>query len=305
VECDGLLARPLNVPYLHVESCVEVPQGDLREFAFSEDRQASSMPGTIRVHAFEQSAIDDRSRTNKLHNLCSFFHHPSSIISTSPSPFPSNPVRYIILLTMTDALNDISAADWGKGIALSILASLIGGASKLAIRKSWLIVVENDDEDDDQDEPEPENGFHDETSPPQALSLDTASVTSSEENYPVYTQGQDDSRRWKWWAPLVLRYSGMLGMSVLNPVCCVLAMNYASPSILAPFSGLTLVWVILLAQAVVGEKPSSAQVTACCLIIVGEVIVAVFGDHTNNVDQSADDVVRPILRFFNLCNTRF
>ena len=33
----------------------------------------------------------------------------------------------------------ISATDWAKGILLSILASIIGGISKLAIRKSWLM----------------------------------------------------------------------------------------------------------------------------------------------------------------------
>jgi hypothetical protein len=43
----------------------------------------------------------------------------------------------------TTGLNDdsftVSPSEWVKGIALSILASLIGGASKLAIRKSWLL----------------------------------------------------------------------------------------------------------------------------------------------------------------------
>ena len=67
----------------------------------------------------------------------------------------------------------------------------------------------------------------------------------------------------------------MFGMSVLNPICCVLAMNYASPSILAPFSGLTLVWVILLSEVVTSEKPSMRQILACSFIVSGEVIVAV------------------------------
>lgn len=198
---------------------------------------------------------------------------------------------------MTGVFTGISAADWGKGIALSIMASLIGGASKLAIRKSWLIVVENENSDGhDDSSPEPENDTDDEASPPRALTLDTSSVNSSEENYPVLTQGQDSTPgfRWQWWMPLLMRYSGMVGMSVLNPICCVLAMKYASPSILAPFSGLTLVWVILLSHPVVGEKPSTAQVTACLLIIAGEVIVAVFGDHTNDVDLTPTQVVSVI-----------
>ena len=33
----------------------------------------------------------------------------------------------------------ITASDWAKGISLSVLASLVGGFSKLAIRKSWLL----------------------------------------------------------------------------------------------------------------------------------------------------------------------
>jgi hypothetical protein len=54
----------------------------------------------------------------------------------------------------------------------------------------------------------------------------------------------------------VLRGSGMIGMTLLNPLACVLAMNYASPSILAPFSGLTLVWIVLLSNPIIGEQPT-------------------------------------------------
>lgn len=32
--------------------------------------------------------------------------------------------------------------DWAKGVGYSIMASIIGGASKLAIRKSWLMVAD-------------------------------------------------------------------------------------------------------------------------------------------------------------------
>jgi hypothetical protein len=34
----------------------------------------------------------------------------------------------------------VTASDWAKGIGYSVAASIIGGASKLAIRKSWLMV---------------------------------------------------------------------------------------------------------------------------------------------------------------------
>lgn len=89
----------------------------------------------------------------------------------------------------------------------------------------------------------------------------------------------------------LLYLSGMIGMSFLNPLCCVLAMRYANPSILAPFSGLTLVWVILFSGVVVNEFPGRSQKMACVLIVLGEILVALFGDHTNEEDKSVDDVV--------------
>ena len=178
----------------------------------------------------------------------------------------------------------ISAADWGKGITLSIVASLIGGASKLAIRKSWLM-----EESDDRIQRHDQSSSQDFSSHP-ILSLDTSSDIPSPE-LPIGMSPDDSIRAQRHCISLFLRYSGMVGMSILNPTCGVLAMQYASPSILAPFSGLTLVWVFLFSGIVVGETPSTAQKTASLLIIVGEVIVAVFGDHRNDVDIEASEVV--------------
>lgn len=170
----------------------------------------------------------------------------------------------------------VSADDWFKGIALSILASIIGGASKLAIRKSWIM-----QHNDDDSVTAAETGASD---MPQPLTLN---FEEDGTEYPNTSRSDSIPS----WVPYCLRYSGMFGMSVLNPICCVLAMNYASPSILAPFSGLTLVWVILFSHSVVGEKPTNPQVVAALLIIAGEVIVAVFGDHTNDVGVTVVDVV--------------
>lgn len=89
----------------------------------------------------------------------------------------------------------------------------------------------------------------------------------------------------------IIYLSGMIGMSFLNPLCCVLAMKYANPSILAPFSGLTLVWVVLFSGNVLGEYPGRSQKVACGLIVMGEVLVAMFGDHTNGEDAGVEDVV--------------
>eukprot|EP00536_Pseudo-nitzschia_multiseries_P000328 jgi/Psemu1/233444/estExt_Genewise1.C_40238 len=166
---------------------------------------------------------------------------------------------------------EISASSWAKGILLSILASIIGGASKLAIRKSWLLQAETSEISGNSDT---------------LLSHNTPNDTTTENNNIRDSSEQGPAvhyeRQKKDWLPYCLRYSGMFGMSVLNPICCVLAMNYASPSILAPFSGLTLVWVILGSRLVNSEQPSIRQILACCLIIFGEVIVAIFGDHTND-----------------------
>jgi len=97
--------------------------------------------------------------------------------------------------------------------------------------------------------------------------------------------------------PYSLRLAGMIGMTFLNPLCSVLAMNYASPSILAPFSGLTLVWIVLLSSPLIGESPTKQQVAAASLIVAGEVMVAVWGDHTNDEGVTAEDVVRKIVGF--------
>lgn len=175
--------------------------------------------------------------------------------------------------------SEISASGWAKGILLSILASVIGGISKLAIRKSWLLQAGSD---------------HNHGNVDNLLRNDTSNNSSTEStifrNDDEQTLGGEDERRRKNLLPYCLRYSGMFGMSVLNPICCVLAMNYASPSILAPFSGLTLVWVISGSPLVNSEKPSSRQILACCFIIVGEVIVAIFGDHTNDEGVTVEAV---------------
>jgi drug/metabolite transporter (DMT)-like permease len=83
-----------------------------------------------------------------------------------------------------------------------------------------------------------------------------------------------------------------MGMTIFNPLCCVIAMNYASPSILAPFSGLTLVWIIVLSDALIQERASPRQVFAAILIILGEIIVSLFGDHTNDENVTIENVVR-------------
>jgi hypothetical protein len=48
-----------------------------------------------------------------------------------------------------DTLETVTAGDWLKGIGLSIAASVVGGASKLAIRKSWLLQTAAEEQEAD------------------------------------------------------------------------------------------------------------------------------------------------------------
>ena len=224
----------------------------------------------------------------------------------------------------------VTASDWAKGIGYSVAASIIGGASKLAIRKSWLMAqqrkrnaVENaatveinylpqnksleqaqlprnqcespfrlmnnssDDVNDDVDRKNPNNlsGIS-----LQDSSVDNDTAEESDTGAVIAITIAIDHVETKAHAALALRFSGMIGMTFLNPLFCVLAMNYASPSILAPFSGLTLVWIVLFSDSIIDEKPSKKQIIAACMIVLGEVIVAIFGDHTNDEGATIDDM---------------
>mmetsp|Transcript_16219 Transcript_16219/g.44948 ORF Transcript_16219/g.44948 Transcript_16219/m.44948 type:complete len:508 (-) Transcript_16219:127-1650(-) len=263
----------------------------------------------------------------------------------------------------------VSASDWMKGIVLSVMASLIGAASKLALRQSWLLLrdlngggaagghngghqngnIASDsgssggdsggrrnrfttaDEDDGEHavSSAPVFGIKSSSMSTQTLSIsvsaadeegnedkllvppDTHQMHPDDEDNDDDDDGNDDSeqpasqaqeeshqqqeeqarkeRRTRRISSF-LSYSGMIGMSFLNPACSVLAMQYASPSILAPFSGLTLVWVILFSYPTIGESPSTTQIVAASLIVLGEVVVAIFGDHTNNEDVTLHEL---------------
>jgi len=174
----------------------------------------------------------------------------------------------------------ISFSGWTKGISISVLASIIGGISKLAIRKSWLIQKEANYHYEEGSLST--NGDHTEPNFTHMTEDLLEGFENSIEQMIIAAADEEEQCRPSLLYCYLLRGCGMFGMSVLNPICCVLSMNYASPSILAPFSGLTLVWVICFSPLVNNEQPSSRQLWACCLIIVGEVVVAIFGDHTND-----------------------
>lgn len=212
----------------------------------------------------------------------------------------------------------ISPSDWFRGITISVLASIIGGISKLCIRKSWLLqaqfknqfsvgrrrMISNEEDANSSSSAAANddllaNAAADTTPVPNnnSSNINTYQILTEynlrqsvyEDNIGGYNDRKCHSHLLLCYA---LRGSGMFGMSVLNPICCVIAMNYASPSILAPFAGLTLVWVILFSPLVNKEHPTNNQIFSCSFIILGEVVVAVFGDHTNDQGVTVNEVVQ-------------
>lgn len=260
----------------------------------------------------------------------------------------------------------VTANGWIKGISFSILASMIGAASKLSIRKSWLIDAKRkehrlhkqqllksyDDMGRDREAYQeicsPANAY---TSSMNLAPLEVGSPPPRNDNVPSHPQESFSSQEGETnearsnknntsggyffnannttsdnlirssclkiskpaFSPSTIAWllylSGMVGMSLLNPLCCVLAMQYANPSILAPFSGLTLVWVVLFSGAALGEYPGKSQKVACAFIVAGEVLVAMFGDHTNGEDRQVEDVLssyqEPAFHTFLLLMTLF
>jgi hypothetical protein len=248
----------------------------------------------------------------------------------------------------------VTASDWVKGIALSVLASIIGASSKLAIRKSWLLmhqhqhhhrqnlqqaqVQEQTHRNGIDVSSENRNSATDESHLTATIATTSAELQigegddghsgtidstgeGEEEGFSYQMMGRTDSfseeatrshfsderephqqqqqqqqqeqgnqgvRMIAW----CLRGYGFVGMTFLNPAACVGAMNFASPSILAPFSGLTLVWIVFCSQPLIGESPSTRQIFAACLIIAGQICVAVFGDHTNQPNMTIEKMTQ-------------
>lgn len=97
-------------------------------------------------------------------------------------------------------------------------------------------------------------------------------------------------------ASQTMRWAGLLGMSALAPFFDLIAMSHASPSLLVPFSGLTLAWIVLLSKQLIGEPPQRIQVIASALIGLGLTLAMAYGDHTNDEDVTLKEVVRQRVR---------
>mmetsp|Transcript_61462 Transcript_61462/g.168790 ORF Transcript_61462/g.168790 Transcript_61462/m.168790 type:complete len:284 (+) Transcript_61462:239-1090(+) len=70
-------------------------------------------------------------------------------------------------------------------------------------------------------------------------------------------------------------------------------MGFGDPSIIAPFSALSLVWLLLLANPIAGDKPTRLEVTSALIISCGTVLVGISGsgeeDNAWNQDDDGDD----------------
>ena len=149
---------------------------------------------------------------------------------------------------MPDNDEDGAHESWQIGVFFGFITSCIAAISKLAIRKSWLMVQQENKRT--------------------AVSPRTLVASKS------------------------MRWAGILGMSALNPIFDLLAMSYANPSLLAPFSGLALAWIVLLSEQLLGEPPHRIQVIASALIGLGLALTMAYGDHSNHDDVTLEDVVR-------------
>lgn len=94
---------------------------------------------------------------------------------------------------------DLTTSDWIKGITLSLLSTFFGAASKLAIRKSWLmeaaIATENNSDGDDLPDVIPEE---------------------PDSRLPEDVQRDENAIRRK---AKCVRLGGFAGMTILNPLC--------------------------------------------------------------------------------------
>ena len=99
-----------------------------------------------------------------------------------------------------------------------------------------------------------------------------------------YQRRRKQRRRLSCWYAGLLRGMGVVGMMCVAPALNLYALQYASPSILSPIGGgLTLIWIVILSERTIQETPKAYQIRAICqYIIVGQVLVAYAGDHTNH-----------------------
>jgi drug/metabolite transporter (DMT)-like permease len=220
-----------------------------------------------------------------------------------------------------------ATSSWASGLGFSVIASLTGAGSKLCIRRSYTLLEElasSSSSSSSSSSPKDDMNYDavPRTSSVELLKCHTPDTVSEEEEEDEETFQQNDdcwermpttqhhqqltATKTNTVAPSVfqkveafsLRALGMFGMMFVGPACNIYALQFASPSILSPVGGgLTLVWIILLSECTIGERPRPIQILAVGLIVMGEIIVALTGDHVNlyslNVDTMQEQYREP------------
>lgn len=92
------------------------------------------------------------------------------------------------------------------------------------------------------------------------------------------------SERW----PRTIRLLGLLTVVSADPFR-ILSFGYGESKVVAPFSSLSLVWLILLANPIAGDKPSHVDIVGSLVIAGGVALVAAFGTGGGDGDDDGDD----------------
>eukprot|EP00986_Skeletonema_menzelii_P015753 scaffold12619_cov133-Skeletonema_menzelii.AAC.2 len=182
----------------------------------------------------------------------------------------------------------MSSCSWITGCLFSIGASVVGAASNLCIRQSYLLQQrQSNNTKTKQLDVSKDSTRHQlllTSSSSRADPSPSSSLSSSCVQPPPHCRNFCNIQ------PLLLRTTGILGISVLNPIFNIAALHYASPSILSPLGGLTLVFMVLLSEPTIGESSSPIQLFGAALIIAGEFVLTLFGDHTNDLVLTMSDI---------------
>ena len=82
----------------------------------------------------------------------------------------------------------------------------------------------------------------------------------------------------------LIRFGGLCTVVAADPAR-ILSFGYGDPQIVAPFSALSLVWLILLSNPIAGDKPNGLDVSAALVIASGVVLIALFGSGEGGSDE--------------------
>ena len=85
-----------------------------------------------------------------------------------------------------------------------------------------------------------------------------------------------------------IRFAGLVTVVAADPAR-ILSFGFGESRVVAPFSSLSLVWLILLANPIAGDKPTRVEVAGALVIASGVALIAAFGaDGASDDDDDGD-----------------